>query len=54
MACGKRIHWGEEAVAIAGTVHCLDCWAEADRRTPQAFNLTLRHGLICGGGFEQD
>ena len=56
MACGRRILRGEEAMAVTGTVLCLECYEAADRAvsegTPVRFRMS--HGAHCGGGFEQD
>jgi hypothetical protein len=53
MPCGKRLRWGEDAVAISGTMHCPDCSFD-ERPAPMTFWVRMTHGAICGGGFEQD
>jgi hypothetical protein len=54
MACGKRIRFGEDAIAVAGVIHCNDCWAQSDRTLGEIFRVKMQHGLVCGGGYEQD
>ena len=55
MACGRRILAGEEAMAITGTILCLECYATADRSVAEGIEVlvTMQHGALCGGGYEQ-
>ena len=54
MACGRRIRQGEEAMAITGTMLCLECYEAADRSVGIGQRVRMNHGAHCGGGTEQD
>ena len=55
MVCGRRIRQGEEAMAITGTIMCLECYEASDRSVGQGTGVRVRmdHGAHCGGGVEQ-
>jgi len=46
---------GEEAMAINGTIMCLECYEASDRSVSQGTGVRVRmdHGAHCGGGVEQ-
>jgi hypothetical protein len=56
MACGRRILQGEEAMAVTGTMLCLECYEAADISVGKGEPVRVRmsHGAVCGGGAEQD
>jgi hypothetical protein len=47
---------GDEAMALMGVMHCLECYATADRSMGEGIRIRIRmqHGALCGGGAEQD